>query len=495
MADEKINPLNIKLPGKKEILLPGIELASVGDMRIPQLANLLGEDPVITLELLREANTLDRNSTKLNIINVRAAVVRLGMSSVVKVLTGIVNRPVSENQEVAARVENLRILCQEASFVAQTISSIAYRDLTEVSQMAGLFAYVGHMIACMTLKEKYLNLSKGLKQSSLAYRLQQNYSFNITTVLLEYLESHKIVPEIVHAFNKDVPCKTATQVNLRFILQSAVELVDAVHKGKWKKYHPNYNLPTKSAIRFLRINGQQYLAIHELISVYFSHLLEKKRDEQKNLHIIPEPNQHKDIEKEEELSYLDEDYLQGSSSSMLKVLEEEVNYIVQTNTDIKKNLKNLSKRSKNLIEMVEEVCQNSTNVITLLEDVMELLIHDGPYSRAALLVVGDDRKSAQVQIGFGRKLQPGLKIFLKDPLSPLALCLTKMNSFNSSFGEDTLAPLGSSSYFVSPLKLKDKNPFVLYVDNGTKKSLSFEARKVFRAVLSLLNQKIPNLEA
>lgn len=38
MADEKINPLNIKLPGKKEILIPGIELASVGDMRIPQLA-------------------------------------------------------------------------------------------------------------------------------------------------------------------------------------------------------------------------------------------------------------------------------------------------------------------------------------------------------------------------------------------------------------------------------------------------------------------------
>lgn len=330
MADEEINPLNVKLPGKKEILLTGIELATIGDIRIPQLANFLGEDPVITLELLREANTLDENSTHLNIINVRAAVVRLGMGSVVKVLTDLASRPAPENQEVAARLENLRILSQEASFVAHTISSIVYRDLTEVSEMAGLFAYIGHMIACITLKEQYLNISKDLNQPSLAHRLQQSYSFNITAVLLEYLENHKIVPEIIHAFNKSVPCKTATQVNLRFILQSAIELVDAVHNSKWQKYHPNHSLPTNSALRFLRINGQQYLSIYESISTYFKKLLEKKHVEHKNVGHLPEANQHEHSEKEHHVSYLDEEYPKGCSSSMLKIFEEDVSLATQT---------------------------------------------------------------------------------------------------------------------------------------------------------------------
>ncbi|MCB0359200.1 MAG: hypothetical protein KDD44_06180, partial [Bdellovibrionales bacterium] len=117
----------------------------------------------------------------------------------------------------------------------------------------------------------------------------------------------------------------------------------------------------------------------------------------------------------------------------------------------------------------------------------------GPFQRVAVLELSKDRRCAEILYSVGDGLSPGMQIDLHDPLCPLATCLPQVKSFNAAGLSNDIAPLGITSYAVSPLDIENDTPIALYADCGDQ-SVPFEARRVFRYLIELLNNILPNLE-
>jgi hypothetical protein len=135
--------------------------------------------------------------------------------------------------------------------------------------------------------------------------------------------------------------------------------------------------------------------------------------------------------------------------------------------------------------------ENSKSSEELLSSLLAKLIDEGPFEKTALIVVSKDRLHALVVAARGPNIGPGQRIALNDPLSPLAQCFSKVQSFGNR--ENEASPFGSKAFAVAPIDADHDTPVALYADCGTEGSISFEARRIFRNVVDLLNQKLPHI--
>jgi HD-like signal output (HDOD) protein len=481
-------PQGIELPAQEKVLREARALAGDRDMRVNQLSSVISADPVLTLEMLKVANALYYTSDRPPITNIRTAVVRLGSGAIIDTLDQMHLRPQLEPEAVASQFEVLRAVSVEVSFVAQTIAAVACRDLIEVAQTAGLMSYMGHMVACAYLGERYTEISHNRHIASLAYRLLQDYHFDTRAIQLNYLRMRGIPHDVLFALDRDTQCKTSAQANLRFSVQSAMEMVEAAHSGKWEKYNPAQPLPSKSALRLLKLSEHSYQEIHEIVEAYLKKIVAAAPVTETSPQPPPKsPPEATPVPDEPQAKP------SNNSSHVNEVIHQQTNFITQSGSEMQDDAVQLSEDGKKVIGLIQEICTHCKTTQDLLSGVMNLLITDGPYARAALLLLGDERHSATVHTAIGDGFNRGSEIAVDDPLSPLALCLTKINSFNCQGLEDTLSPFGITSYAVSPIKVKTKAPVVLYADCGIDRSLPMEARKIFRLVVGLLNRILPGL--
>ncbi|MEZ4753703.1 MAG: hypothetical protein R3A13_05255 [Bdellovibrionota bacterium] len=57
----------------------------------------------------------------------------------------------------------------------------------------------------------------------------------------------------------------------------------------------------------------------------------------------------------------------------------------------------------------------------------------------------------------------------------------------------SLQPFGSKAFALSPIDADHDTPVALYADCGVDGSITFEARRIFRTVVEIHNQKLPSL--
>jgi hypothetical protein len=127
----------------------------------------------------------------------------------------------------------------------------------------------------------------------------------------------------------------------------------------------------------------------------------------------------------------------------------------------------------------------------LLSDLLRTLVDEGPFEKSAIIVVSQDRKQAVVVAARGPGIGNGQKLVLDDPLSPLAQCFSKVRSFSSR--DNACSPWGSRNFALAPIDADHDTPVALYADCGDDGGLTFEARRVFRTVVEILNQRLPQL--
>ena len=153
-----------------------------------------------------------------------------------------------------------------------------------------------------------------------------------------------------------------------------------------------------------------------------------------------------------------------------------------------------TKKGHQFIEEIDDMfssMDNSEDVLTYLLE--KLTIHGhGPFSRSALIVVSSNRKYAVVVAARGDNIRNGQKLLLDDPLSPLAQCFSKILSFGSKPSQNS--PFGSKTYALAPISANYETPVALYADCGNKNGIPFEARRIFRTTVTLLNQYLPGLK-
>jgi len=137
----------------------------------------------------------------------------------------------------------------------------------------------------------------------------------------------------------------------------------------------------------------------------------------------------------------------------------------------------------------------ATNSQDLLNSFLDLLVASGvshgPFEKSALIVVSEDRQTATVVASRGPQISKGEVLVLEDPLSPLAQCFSKVQSFGVQ--SSASSPWGSKAFALAPLKSSHSTPVALYADCGTDGKLPFDARRVFRNVVEILNSRLPAL--
>jgi len=500
-------PLGIELPPKTEILSEARARASDRNSSLQPLTNLVVQDPVTTLEFLRIANAMFFAQDRPAILTVKNAIVRLGSENLVELFDRLQNRPQFLNSACRDIFELLREQAQRVSIVARLIASSTYREIAEVVQTIGLMTNMGHMIACCYFENRYAALAEQLPRATVVYRLAHEFSFDVRSMQLAYLRMHGLPQALFYALDRELVCKTPGQATMRFIVECAQELVDAYGTPKWEKYSSRDTLPSKSSFRLLKISDFLYREVFNSTEAFL------KEGREPGELVIPAEEEaiaETGAVRAETTALVDEEIASLSAHGISPEDQPETQpkkksgsgglrlvtppeYVEEPRDKPPEDDLTLSPDCQKVVALFSELSRKCQRVEDLLTGLLQILINDAPFLRAALIVLSEDRTRAFIHTAVGDGLSSGHLIALDDPLSPLALCLTKVKSFNSQEIQDALSPFGISSYALSPVRLTNKNPVLLYADCGLQSPITFEARKVFRRVVGMLNSRLPEL--
>ena len=150
-----------------------------------------------------------------------------------------------------------------------------------------------------------------------------------------------------------------------------------------------------------------------------------------------------------------------------------------------------SSKSTSVVSAMASMIDSATTADQLLKDLLGMLVGPGLFQKSALIVVAKDKKKALVVAARGPNIGNGQTVVIDDPLSPLAECFSKVQSFGNR--ESKVSPFGSKAFALAPVEAHHETPVALYADCGNDGSVPFEARRIFRTVVEILNQKLPHL--
>jgi hypothetical protein len=491
--------LRSKLPADPSVLYAALQLASDKNIRISKLADTVLLDPVITLEVLSKANTTYSSADKAGITAVQSAVIRIGSENLAELFLELKNREEIADKDVSLEFESTRRLATRAGQVAEILSNHLQRDISETAQTAGNLAYIGQMLCCNGLGKSYLELSSLKRRNALAYRLHSTYKIDLQGLQIQYLKDKGFPGFIFFAFDKELKCKTSAQSSLRFITESAIEIVEAIEDGKWEKYLSPHTFPGKSNLRLLKISDHAFELIKEEIEEILDLEKKAKGDFSVPFEEIEEPSLEFTTNT---LDSIQIESLPPEIDSIDEVKIEQIPNEPSSPNEIPVSSKkeydrtDLSVDSQAIFGLMQYLCEEADSVSSLLKDLMAILTEQGPFNRAAIIQMLVDTSNAKIHTAIGEdfeEIDPNMNLEINDPLSPISLLATRVQSFNCEEKSDNTSPFGITSYAVSPITPLNSSPLILYADCGLSRPVPLEARKVFRMVVQLLNRAIPQV--
>lgn len=517
-------PLGALLPADVALLNEAKRLLSDNDSRVDNLATVCLQDPIILIELLKKANALYFAGGRAPITSAKTAIVRLGSDVVSEVFESLDVREQIDNTDVQLWYQKFRSRCRRIGIVCRIFSEALAKHLNEDCQAIGSMFSIGDMLAVHHFKDVYVELADGQSRTSVNYKLSSIHRFDVENMGLSYLRRNGIPETLVFAMDRESRPRNAERAVMKLICMSAMELVDAFDNNKWEKFAPGKKLNPKSSIRMLQMSDPQYLKIYERTSEYlFSARMLEEKKRQAEVEVLEEDSREElpvDNELQSEIDSLlgitseeepEEESVKAAPVTPKETIIEEISEdlgaineqfaLTSSTTRAPREKRKEEKvdsveppqlRTKGgnaFVSSVASLFEEADNSEELLTGLLQRLV-DGPFEKAALIVVSQDRKQAIVVAARG-PIGNGQKIEINDPLSPLAQCFTKVQSFSSRANE--ASPFGCKSFAVAPIDADHDTPVALYADCGDNGSISFEARRIFRTVVDILNQKLPTI--
>lgn len=523
------NPFQRSFPIHPSILSQATRLASRTTTKVDDLALCALQDPILVLELLKLANGTFFSAGRPPLTTASGAILRLGEDELLKVLTALNERPNFTEPAVSQMFEKHRSRSRRAGILARMLAEVVAKVLSEDCHTAGLFSFTGELLATAHLGQTYVKLCETNSPAAVLCRLAQDHRFDVEPMGLSYLQKHGIPESLLFAIRRDGKPKSPDRAPMKPICFAAVEMVDAFDHNKWEKLAPGKQLAPKSALRFLRLTESQYTRLYERASEYlFQDKLQQERlsmdalgqtaikDKDEDFDFIiqtadtePAVDSGSGLE-DDLLSLLDPaptppTSASPSTSSGTSIDPRTLSDSYSIRADSPSKTAPRVERTLPLVappplrtpagntfvsNVTEELDKAATSE-ELLRSILSILTDSGPFEKTALIVVSKDRKNAVVVAARGPNISCGQILTLSDPLSPLAQCFSKVQSFGNKSSEES--PWGSKAFALSPVDADHETPVALYADCGTQGSLTFEARRIFRAVVDILNQKLPTI--
>jgi HD-like signal output (HDOD) protein len=536
-------PLSVILPPDAAIAAEAQRLISDQNLRVEDLSICVSQDPIIVLELLKTGNAMFFSGGRPPITSPKTAIVRLGQQHTKELLEEIISRPQNQNLSVQAWIDTHRSRCKRTSIVARMLSEVVIKNFSDECQVAGLLYYLGEMIAAAHFKDEYIKLAEEQTRASVNYRLAQDHKFDVEKINLAYLRRFGIPEIILFALDRDALNRQPERAAMKPVIMAADEMVESFDANRWDKLAPGKQLPSKSSLRLLQISDSQYARIYERASEYlFSMriLEEKRRQKHKNAtqEILAATTSSAESDSVASWSIGQEESLDISSSlqaeidGLIDALSEPVPEIPQpviqkpaakssptptpparvTREEFAISKSMLAEKPARVVSPTRKsvtpptmanassakavskfaaTIEEATDAEGLLRDLLSMLVGQGLFQKSALIVVSKDKSKALVVAARGPNITNGQTIIITDPLSPLAECFSKVQSFGNK--ESKVSPFGSKAFALSPIDAPHDTPVALYADCGNEGAIPFEARRIFRNVIDILNEKLPYL--
>lgn len=529
------HPYRLLLPPDVGVWHEARRIAADPQSRVEDLATCASQDPVIVLELLKTANAMFFAGGRQTITSAKAAIVRLGSEVVIETLTHIAERPALEHDEISHWLEVHRARCRRTSLVARMISESIAKNLSDDCQTAGLLLFVGEMLAVSHFGETYVALAEQLARSGIIYRLAQDHKYDVERIGLNYLRRQGIPEALLFAIDRESSSKSRDRAIMKPLCFAAGELVEAFDLNRWEKLAPGKTLAPKSSLRVLQLNDQQYLKLYERAGEFlFNYRLMQEKKKQAGAPVVEGTRPSSDATdsiKAEAGSLNDEinsilgnldappppsDAPKAPAKAVAPAAKTTINVVQQVLSDPtdsfslqtsaqkpkmvrqtvpspapKEPPKLVSPKGAEVVTNIAQMFGSATSSEQLLSDLLAMLVDNGPFEKSALIVVSRDKAQAIVVAARGPNIGNGQKISITDPLNPLAQCFSKVQSFGNR--ESEYSPFGSKSFALAPINADHDTPVALYADCGNDKSITFEARRVFRTVVEILNERLPQI--
>lgn len=550
-------PLAVQFPADPVIWNEARRLAGDKNVRVEELATAAAQDPVVVIELLRISNAMYFAGGRSAITSARTAIVRLGSDVVIGCLDEIKTRPSIVDPDVSHYLEIHRSRAKRTAIVARILAEALNRPMADDCQTAGLLTSIGEMIAVVHFEHRYVSLAEEYSRQGVLYRLVNELRFDPEKMGLEYLRKSGIPEALLFALDREARARSRERAIMKPLTMAAVEMVDSFDSNRWEKIAPGQTIPPKSNLRLLQITDAQYLRIYERSSEYlFSARLFEERKKQeaiKSPEILqfdtPEELESQQDSLQSEIQLLirgdlapDEESEPKEATPVASVAEptgeaeieppsfpdddaedwggieerpvetaiHELDENIEEQFDLgalraqnKREARSqepsgpvkapvmLSAKANTVVASVNSMLEEASTSEELLSELLDMLTEGGPFKKSALIVVSKDRKQALVVTARGEGIGNGQRLILDDPLSPLAQCFSKVQSFGTR--ESKNSPFGSKSFALAPIDADHDTPVALYADCGNDGAISFEARRVFRTVVELLNQQLPKV--
>ncbi len=481
--------LTLHFPPDSLIWAEARKLVADTKVRVEDLATCCLQDPILVIELLKQANALYFSGGRPPITSTTTAIVRLGSQVVRELLESLLDRPQFDNEEVQHWVNLHRSRMKRTAIVSRILSEALAKQLSDDCQAAGLLVGMGELLAVGFFQEKYVELAEELSRSGINYRLAQESKFDVERMGLLYLRRNGIPEALLFALDREAMNRAPERAIMKPLVNSAAEMVDAFDNNKWERLAPGKTLSSKSHLRLLQMTDGQYLKVYERASEYLYQV--RMIEEKKKADLLREQSMGS-IEAQSIPSLEDEIFGLLSDTT---VVTTEVEFPPAPPPSSKPSMvippQMPGNRGNKIVGALFDSLSSVQSSEELLSSLLSILLQDGLFEKSALIVVSPDKRTAKVVAARGPVVEKGLSLDITDPLSPLAQCFTKVQSFGSK--KSAHSPFGSKSFAVSPIEAAHDSPVALYADCGNNGSVSFEARRVFRAVVELLNQKLPDL--
>jgi HD-like signal output (HDOD) protein len=523
------NPFQRSFPIHTSILSEASRLASKKTTKVEDLALCALQDPILVLELLKLANGTFFSAGRPPLTTASGAVTRLGEDEMLNALKSLMDRPTLPDPGVFRIFEKHRSRSRRAGILARMLSETVAKSLSEECHTAGLFMFMGELLATAHLGQTYVKLYESNNPATVLCRLAQDHRFDVEAMGLSYLQKSGIPQALLFAISREGKPSTPDRAPMKPICFAAAEMVDAFDQNKWEKLAPGKQLAPKSALRFLRLSDSQYMRLYERASEYlFQDKLMQERLAVEDLGRSNELSRDEDFDfviqttdsetpatgdsslENDLLSLLDPAEHVAEAAKSVSETESRISakilsdsYNITPNAPAKSVARNntplplvappplRTSAGNSFVLNVTQELDNATSSEDLLRRILSILTDSGPFEKSALIVVSKDRKNAIVVAARGPNITCGQTLTLNDPLSPLAQCFSRIQSFGNKGSQES--PWGSKAFALSPVDADHDTPVALYADCGNEGSLTFEARRIFRAVVDILNQKLPSI--
>ncbi|MCB0354445.1 MAG: HDOD domain-containing protein [Bdellovibrionales bacterium] len=468
-----------------------LELLGDQSVRVDKLNTVVCRDPILTLEFLRLANGAKNISGGKTVLSTKAAILALGLQN----FRSAVETLREETPEFEGEAENflktLRLRSRKAAIASSIIARYVDQRLAFDCFCVGLFSYLGDILALAKHQEPVVGfMQEGLKRSQIRYKLSSMFRFDLETETIRFLKTCTVPAALINAHDRESSNLDLTQTAIKNVVLSAGEFVDAQEEGRLDRLGPGKPIPPKSFRRMLQLTDAQYESLFEELTAYLEsgEFREVKAEEKEEELATSEEVLEEELEEEPlpeeqeetEVVVFDDDV---EEEPLEEVRSDRVAPPPLRESQPRKSEKTLS----TMIDMFEEV----DNVTDLLSKLLDMLIEEGPFTRAALMVIDQNQKLAVAVVARGDVGSDMVDVKLTDPLSPLLHLQSRVVSYSKRKSESS--PFGCPTFALAPIDAGHTLPVALYADCGDTFVLSFDARRLFRKVVDILNNILPQM--